>query len=72
MLNDFLGNNKIIDNIHEFSKTNKLKSYSNITLLEIINKNDESQWFNDFLKYDGNIDFFCKKKIKSSKNQLNF
>jgi hypothetical protein len=71
MLNDFLGNNKIIDNIHEFSKTNKLKSYSNKTLLEIINKNHGSQWFNDFLKYDGNIDFFVKK-IKSSKKSTQF
>ena len=70
MLDDYLGNNKLDLAIKEFSKKSKLNSLNYKSLIDILQSKHEIDWFQDFLKYKGNIDFSIKKIDIDNKNKF--
>ncbi|MDG1792888.1 MAG: hypothetical protein P8H02_06510 [Flavobacteriaceae bacterium] len=72
MVDDFMGNQKVLKSIYEFSINNKLVS-SNRTFIDLLYKNNDGKitWFQNYLKYNNSIDFSIKK-VESNENNHKF
>ena len=72
MVDDFMGNQKVLKSIYEFSINNKLVS-SNRTFIDLLYKNNDGKitWFQNYLKYNNSIDFSIKI-VESNENNHKF
>lgn len=70
MLDDYLGGNELNKTLEEFSKINKLNSINYKSLLEILQSKYDLNWFDNYLKYNGNIDFSVKKIVSNNKSRF--
>ena len=70
MLDDYLGGNELNETLEEFSKINKLNSINSKSLIEILQSKYDLNWFDNYLKYNGNIDFSVKKIVSNNKSRF--